>query len=93
MNTGIAARRYLGLHYLIFRDIDRKKKRKLVRFRMRLTAFFEGGLKTLLNHWVLERDKVLRKDHKPQPDTKEHRVQQGIKTTTQGYVSRGLRLV
>ena len=38
-NTEIAARWYLGLPQLIFRDIDGRKERKHARTWMRLTAF------------------------------------------------------
>ena len=60
---------------------------------MRLTAFLQGNSGTLLDHWICDRDKALRKDRKPQPDTKERRVQQGIKLIIQGSVRRGLRLM
>ena len=92
-NIGIAARWHLGLPQLIFRDTDGRKERKHVRIQMRLTALLQGDFDTLLDYWVRDRNKVLRKDRKPQTDTKERRVQQGIKLINQGFVSRGLRLV
>ena len=78
-NTEIEARWYFGLPQLIFRDIDGRKERKLVRIRMRLTAFLQGDFGTLFGHWVCDRDKFLQKDRKSQPDKKERRVQQGPK--------------
>ena len=48
---------------------------------------------TLLVRWVCDRDKGFGRDPKPQPDTNERRVQQGIKLIIQGFVRRGLRLV
>ena len=60
---------------------------------MRLTAFLQGDFGTLLDHWVCDRNKVLRKDLKPQSYTKERRVQLGIKLIIQDSVRRGLRLV
>ena len=60
---------------------------------MRLTAFLQGDFNTLFDHWVCDRDKALRKDRKPQSDTSERRVQQGIKLIILGFVRRGLSLV
>ena len=92
-NIRIAARWYLGLPQLIFRDTDGRKERKHARIRMRLTAFLQGDFDTPLGHWVCGRNKALRKDRKPKSDMKEHRVQQGIKLIIQDFVRRGLRLV
>ena len=55
-NNGIAARLYLGLPLIIFRDIDGRKERKIVRVRMRLTAFLQGDFETPLGHWVRDRE-------------------------------------
>ena len=90
-NTGIAARWYLGLPQLIFRDTEGRKERKSVRTRMRLTALLKGNFDAPLDHWVCDRDKALRKDRKPQPDKQERGVKQGIKLFI--FVRCGLRQV
>ena len=59
---------------------------------MWLTVFLQGDFDTPLNNWVRDHDKALRKDQKPQPDTKEHRGQQGINLVIRGFVRCGLPL-
>ena len=60
---------------------------------MQLTAFPQEDFDTPLGYWVCDRDKALRNDRKPQPDTKGRRVQQGIKLIIKGFVRHELRLV
>ena len=60
---------------------------------MQLAAFLHGNFDSPLGHWVCDRNKALQKDREPQSDTKERRVQQGIKLIIQGFVRHGLRLV
>ena len=47
-NIGIAARWYLNLPQLIFRDINGRKERKLYRIWMWLTVFLQGDFETPL---------------------------------------------
>ena len=60
---------------------------------MRLTDFLQGDIDTLHDQWISDRDKDLRKERKPRPDTKERRVQQGSKLIIRGFERHGPRLV
>ena len=87
---GTAARWYLGAPQIFLRSNGRRGNRDTAIILRRLTSFNNDEYVDVVRFWRQGVDKRLAQRRKHRSQTKEERVEEGIKLMREGYISKGL---